>query len=151
MGFPSTSGPRPRCVPSGEAGSVVVAAAVVGLLLVLVMAIGAVGIGVVAHMQATGAADAAALAAAPVTFRPFGASGSPSAEASRFARYNGAELVSCTCSIDRMWRARTVTVLVVRRMPVPGLGSITFNAESRATFDPSKLVQPPAVPDLHDR
>lgn len=112
------------------------------LALVLLMAVGAVGAGVAAYVQAAGAADAAALAAAPVTFRPFGAKGTPTQEAARFASANRNRLVRCICRVDRSWRARTVTVVVERRIDLPGLGRITVRATSRATFEPSALLEP---------
>ena len=116
-----------------------------GLVLLLALAVGVTGIGVAAYAQATTAADGAALAAAPVTFRPFGAEGSPAAEAARFARANGSSLVSCRCPIDRSWHRRTVVVVVERHLGVPGLGRVTIRAESRATFDPERLQLPPTV------
>ena len=121
----------------------VIGVAVVGLVLMLALAVGLVGVGVAAHTQVTAAADAAALAAAPVTFRPFGASGSPASEAALFARRNGSVLVSCRCPIDPSWRRRTAVVVVARRLSVFGVGSIVIRAESRATFDPLRLVEPP--------
>jgi hypothetical protein len=112
------------------------------LILVLSLGIGAVGAGVAGYVHAAGAADAAALAAAPVTFQPFGASGSPAQEASRFASANGTRLVSCDCRVDRSWNKRTVTVVVVRSVGLPGLGHLEVRATSRATFEPAALSQP---------
>lgn len=108
--------------------------------LVLALGVGAVGAGVAGYAQAAGAADAAALAAAPVTFRPFGATGSPAHEASRFAVANGTRLIQCTCRIDRSWNTRTVTVIVERPISLPGLGRFTVRATSRATFEPAALL-----------
>lgn len=112
------------------------------LVLVLGVGIGAVGAGVAGYVQAAGAADAAALAAAPVTFRPFGARGSPAQEAARFASANGTRLVRCSCRVDRSWNKRTVTVIVERPVMLPGLGSFEVRATSRATFEPAALLQP---------
>ena len=116
--------------------------ALLALVLVLVVALGAVGTGVAAYVQAAGAADAAALAAAPVTFRAFGARGSPHQEASQFASANGTRLVRCMCQVDRSWRSRTVSVTVARSVDIPGLGSFDVRATSRATFEPEALRRP---------
>lgn len=139
---------RRRCVPSDESGSVVVGMAIVGLVLVLAVAVGATGAGVVAYTAASNAADAAALAAAPVTFRPFGAKGTPTEEAARFARRNGTRLTSCVCPVDASWTKRTVVVTVRRTLRLPGIGAVSVSATSRATFDPSRLL--PADPELND-
>ncbi len=112
------------------------------LAMMLALSVGAVGAGIGAYTQASGAADAAALAAAPVTFRPFGAMGTPRHEAARFASANGTRLVSCTCRIDRSWATRTVTVVVERTVTIPGLGDMKIRAISRATFEPKALLQP---------
>ena len=115
---------------------------VVVLVLMLAAAVGAVGAGVAGYVQAAGAADAAALAAAPVTFRPFGAKGTPTQEAVRFASANETRLVRCVCPIDRSWDTRTVTVVVERRVDLPGLGWVRVRASSRATFEPAALLVP---------
>jgi len=115
---------------------------VLALVLVLSLGIGAIGTGIAGYVHAAGAADAAALAAAPVTFQPFGATGSPTQEASRFASANGARLVSCDCRIDRSWDERTVTVVVARPVALPGLGHFDVKATSRATFEPTALIGP---------
>jgi hypothetical protein len=127
---------------SGERGSMMLGFGVLVLVLVLSLGIGAVGTGIAGYVHAAGAADAAALAAAPVTFRPFGARGSPAREASRFASANGTRLVSCDCRVDRSWNERTVTVVVARSVAVPGLGNLEVRATSRATFEPAALSQP---------
>lgn len=114
--------------------------ALVGLVAVLALGVGLVGGGIAAHAQASNAADGAALAAAPVTFRPFGATGGPASEAARFARMNGATLVRCSCPIDESWNARTVEVLVVRVIVLPVVGSVRIPAMSRATFEPAALL-----------
>lgn len=112
-------------------------ASLVGLL---GLGVGLVGGGVAAYAQASNAADAAALAAAPVTFRPFGAADGPVAEAGRFAQMNGAALVRCTCPIDESWNPRTVEVVVVRVVSFPVVGSVRIPASSRATFEPVALL-----------
>ena len=114
--------------------------AVAGLVLMLALGVADAGIAFSARLQAAAAADAAALAAAPVTFRPFGATGSPLAEAGRLARANGAVLARCTCPIDRTWRPRIVEVVVERRVALLGIGSITVRASSRAEFAPAALL-----------
>lgn len=125
-----------------ESGSLVVGGALIAFVLVMVVAVGSVGAAIGAYTKAAGAADAAALAAAPVTFRPFGALGSPASEASMFARANGAVLVSCECPINRSWDTRTVVVTVVRTVSIVGIGTVRVHATSRATFEPAALVNP---------
>ena len=114
--------------------------AVVALVLVLIVGVADVGILLAGRLQAGSAADAAALAAAPVTFRPFGAEGGPAAEARRFAVANGSRLVRCRCPIDRSWEPRRVTVTVERTVSLLGFGSLSLRAESSAEFTPSKLL-----------
>jgi hypothetical protein len=111
--------------------------ALVGLAALLALGVGLVGGGLAAHAQAS---NAAALAAAPVTFRPFGAADGPASEAARFATMNGARLVRCTCPIDESWNARTVEVVVVRVIALPVIGSVRIPAMSRATFEPAALL-----------
>jgi hypothetical protein len=115
------------------------------VVVALSLAVAAVGVGVGTYVSASNAADAAALAAAPVTFRPFGAAGSPAREAARYAAINGATLVSCQCPLDPSWDARTVTVQVVRRVDIPGIGVWHVTATSRATFEPAALLPEPPV------
>jgi secretion/DNA translocation related TadE-like protein len=114
--------------------------AVAGLVLLLTLGVADAGIAFAARLQAAAAADAAALAAAPVTFRPFGATGSPTAEARRLASANGTVLTRCSCSVDRTWRPRVVEVAVERRVELLGLGVITVGATSRAEFSPMALI-----------
>lgn len=125
----------------GSAGVVLLAAA--GAVAVAAAGLGAIGVLWHARTAASTAADAAALAAAPVTFRPFGASGSPAAEAARYAAANGARLVACACRVDRSWRARTVTVTVVRDARLPLAGRLEVRASASAEFQPYRLVQVP--------
>ncbi len=131
-----------RCALNGERGSIVLGLGAVVLVLMLAVGVGAVGAGVAGYVHAAGAADAAALAAAPVTFRQFGARGTPTQEAARFASANHTSLVRCVCPIDRSWRKRTVTVVVERRIDLPGLGTVSVRATSRATFEPAALLAP---------
>ena len=113
---------------------------VVGLVVVLVVAVASVGTAIAGYTAASNAADAAALAAAPVTFRPFGATGTPSQEAARFASLNGARLVRCVCPIDGSWNPRTVEVTVTRSVSVLGIGNVAVQATARATFEPIRLI-----------
>ncbi len=129
----------------GAAAVLLLAVVVVGLLLGTAL----VGVGQVLVMRARvgAAADAAALAAAPVTFRPFGAMGTPAQEAARFAAFNGARLVSCRCPVDRSLSPRAVEVMVEVSQPVLVLGSVRVRAVGRAEFDPTSLVaDPPPAP-----
>lgn len=126
---------------SGERGSAaVLLLAVAGLVLLLALGVADAGIAFSGRLHAAAAADAAALAAAPVTFRPFGATGSPAAEARRLAGANGAVLTKCSCPVDRTWRPRVVEVAVERRVELIGLGAITVRASSRAEFAPMALI-----------
>lgn len=120
-----------------------VAAAIVGLAVLLAALVGGVGQAFIARNRAASAADAAALAAAAVTFRPFGSPGDPAAEADRFARLHGVELVSCDCPIDRSYAPRRVTVVVTVTTEIIGLGSRTFQATGRAVMEPLVLLGEP--------
>lgn len=121
----------------------IVLAAVAGFVLLLAVALVAVAGVQQARLRATTAADAAALAAAPVTFLPFGAEGTPTEEAARFARLNGADLVVCACRIDRSFEPRTAEVTVRVGLDVPLLGAITVEATGRAEFVPAALLAGP--------
>ena len=112
---------------------------VVAVLLVLTVGLAATGQFLAARLQASAAADAAALAAAPVTFRPYGALGSPTDEARLFARANGAELLWCRCPVDGSFRPRRVEVMVARTIDVIVLGPRTVRARSKADFTPPDL------------
>lgn len=113
--------------------------------LVMVLAIGLAAVGSVlrARVEATTAADAAALAAAPVTFLPFGAKGTPAEEASIFATLNGARLLSCVCPIDESWDARTVEVRIERVVEIWPMGELAVEAVGRAEFVPALLLLAP--------
>jgi hypothetical protein len=127
---------------SSETGSVTVGIALIGVILLFLLGVGLIGAAAATYAIAASAADAAALASAPVTFRPFGARGSPTEEAARFARANGARLVRCVCPIDRSWAARTVSITVSRGISLPVIGELNVTAASRAVFDPSALLDP---------
>jgi hypothetical protein len=110
------------------------------VVLLLAAVLGAVGAFLRVRVEAVAAADAAALAAAPVTFLPFGAEGTPAEEAARFARLNGASLLSCSCPVDHSWEPRMVTVRVAREVRLWPAGSLTVTAGSRAEFEPALLL-----------
>lgn len=126
-----------------EHGSVVVGVALVATLVTFLLGLGLVGAVVATYATAATAADAAALASAPVTFRDFGATGTPAAEARRFATANGANLVRCACPRNPSWDIRTVSVTVSRDVVLPVVGRVVVHATSRATFDPSALLSEP--------
>ncbi len=129
-----------------DRGSVsVVILGLVGFLVVLGVMLGAAGQYLSFHGRAQAAADAAALAAAPVTFHPFGSAGDPTAEAARFAAANGARLIQCVCAIDRSWGARTVQVEVAREISLIGLGRIEIRARAAAEFVPIELLTFPSM------
>ena len=126
---------------SADRGSVsVLMLGVAGLRLALTIALGAVGALLVGSAEAQAAADAAALAAAPVTFLPFGAEGTATAEAARFAARNGAVLTSCNCRHDPSWSSRIVVVEVAVSKWIPPFGEITVMAAGRAEFVPAALL-----------
>ncbi len=115
-------------------------AAVAGLVLLLAALLGSVGSYLRAGVEVSAAADAAALAAAPVTFLPFGAEGTPAEEAERFAHLNDTELRRCTCPLDPSWGPRTVEVEVARTVRLWPAGVVTVTAVSRAEFVPTALL-----------
>lgn len=114
---------------------------VVGLVVVLGVMLGTAGHYLGSLSQAQTAADSAALAAAPVTFRPFGSQGDPAAEAARLAVANGARLVNCVCPIDRSWAERVVKVEVVREVNLAVLGRRDVRAKAAAEFAPIDLIE----------
>lgn len=123
----------------GAAAVLMLAVALVVLL--LGSGIGAVGQYVAARFQAEAAADAAALAAGPVTFRPYGGGGDPRAEAAEYAAANGAALIACHCAVDRSFAPREVRVVVAVTARLLVVGRMTVHAESRAEFSPPRLWQ----------
>ena len=112
------------------------------LVLVLATGLAAVGSYLRARIEAATAADAAALAAAPVTFLPFGARGSPAEEATRFAGLNGSRVLSCTCPLDPSWEPRTVEVRTERVVEIWPLGVFRVEGIGRAEFVPALLLDP---------
>ena len=126
----------------GDRGSVsVLMLAVSAVLLVVTLGGAAVGQYLVAAGIAQSAADAAALAAAPVTFRPFGATGTAYQEAARFARENDSRLVSCDCNQDPSWATRRVEVRVARSVRLLVFGTRRVEAVGRAEFAPVLLLE----------
>ena len=123
---------------SGSAA--VLGLALIGFVLLLAAALGAVGALLRARVEVLAAADAAALAAAPVTFRPFGAAGTPAQEAARFAVDNGTRLVRCVCPVDPSWGPREVEVEVEKQVRLWPAGLIAVRATSRAEFTPGALL-----------
>jgi hypothetical protein len=122
---------------TGDRGSATLPALVlVSLLWVAAAGLADVGRLLAAHVQATAAADAAALAAAPATF--FG--GDPRREAATWAAANGARLRSCGCPLDRRWAPRTVTVEVAIDVDLLVLGRRLVRARAAAEFDPGALL-----------
>jgi hypothetical protein len=118
--------------------------AIMAVTLLLALVVADAGSYLIARTRAAAAADAAALAAAPVTFRPFGATGSPRHEASLFARVNGADLVSCTCPLDPSYDAREVRVVVELSARTVLFGAVGVRAASRAEFRPVRMEPLPA-------
>ncbi|MGH9168114.1 MAG: Rv3654c family TadE-like protein [Acidimicrobiia bacterium] len=126
---------------SSEGGSASVVMLALAMVMVLLgAALGAVGQYLAARLQAATAADAAALAAAPVSFAPFGAEGGPAEEAALFAAANHARLLSCRCPLDRTWAARTVEVEVEAPVDLLLFGPAKVRARSRAEFVPTRLL-----------
>lgn len=119
----------------------VVLMAAATIIVVLGLAAAAVGEYLAAAGTAQTGADAAALAAAPVTFRPFGATGTARQEAARFAEENDVWLVSCTCRHDPSWAARSVEVRVARNVRLLLFGSRRVEAVGRAEFAPAMLLE----------
>ena len=122
--------------------------AAVGVLVfgfLLVVAVSGIGQVVIARTKVVTAAEAGALAAAPVTFRPFGASGSPTAEADRLVRANGAELVRCICPYDPGYDPRTAVVTARLTVAVLGFREVTMQATAAAEFSPVVLLDGPNI------
>ena len=129
---------------STDRGSVTVFA-IGAIVLALVLMVGATAVGqvLVARNRVIAAAEAGALAAAPVTFRPFGATGSAIDEAARLVRSNGATLVRCDCPPDRRYGPRTVVVTARDDVDVLGLREMSVEATAAAEFRPVALLVGP--------
>ncbi len=116
--------------------SVLVPVAVLGVVLVLGMAQLAV-----ARAAVQAGADAAALAAAPLTFHAFDGRGDPQAAASDAASANGAVLARCDCDRDPTWAERTVVVGVEASIRLLGAYRVVVAAEAAAEFRPVDLIR----------
>ena len=125
---------------SERGSAAVLLVAVAGVALLLGLALGAVGVLLAERVRASAAADAAALAAAPVTFLPFGAAGTPADEAARFAALNGFALDECDCPVDRSFESRTVRVRVSKVVSIWPIGPVRIEAIGRAEFIPARLL-----------
>jgi secretion/DNA translocation related TadE-like protein len=113
---------------------------IVAWLVVLGVMLVTLGHFLTVRSEVQAAADAAALAAAPVTFHPFGSQGNPAAEAARLAIANGTRLARCLCPIDRSWASRVVEVLVIREVDLAVLGRREIRAVAAAEFAPVELL-----------
>ena len=128
---------HPAARPLNERGSgSVLALAMMTVLIFTVLAVSASAQIITARTLATAAADAAALAAAPMTFPPVAGGRSPLAEASHLARANGATLVSCLCPQVATFAPRQVEVTVVFPVDLPILGLRWVEGSSAAEFIP---------------
>ena len=123
------------------------------LVLAFLLVVGLAGIGqvLVARNKVVTAAEAGALAAAPVTFRPFGASGSATGEAAKLVQANGAELIACSCVHDPGYDPRTVTVTVRLIVAVLGLREVVLEATAAAEFRPVALLDGPELRSVTGR
>lgn len=135
---------RPVTGMGTDRGSVTVFA-VGALVLALVLAAGVTAIGqvLIARNRVIAAAEAGALAAAPVTFRPFGTTGSATDEATRLVHSNGATLVRCDCRPDPGYGARAVIVTAAANVNVMGLRETKIEATAGAEFRPVALLLGP--------
>jgi hypothetical protein len=94
---------------------------------------------VVARARATVAADAVALAAAPITFSSFGDQDDPARAAAAIAAANGVDVVECLCSIDRSWARRVVVAVVSIDLELLLLPDRRVEAAAAAEFRPILL------------
>ena len=122
---------------SGSGGVVVAVLAAFTVIVSLLVVDVAHVVAARAHLAT--AADAAALAAAPVTFSPFGTDGNPTQVAANTAAANGADLVVCECGKDPTWVTRRVIVTVARSVDLLLLGGRRLSATSSAEFQPVAL------------
>ena len=91
---------------------------------------------VIARARAVVAADAAALAAAPMTFPPVAQGDSPEVIARKFALMNGARLIRCECVVLATFDPRSVEVEVAIPVVLILVGPRYVRATSRAEFVP---------------
>lgn len=97
---------------------------------------------VLARARLAAAADAVALAAAPITFAHFGGDGNPTDEAAELAAANGVDLIECVCVVDRSWSPRQVVVVVADTVELSVLGNRRLTAMAAAEFEPVSLADP---------
>ena len=136
---------RSRPPPPGrgaEGGSAaVLMTAVVAVVLMVALLIADAGLYLAGRAKASAAADAAALAAAPLTFHGFGSSVPAADEAGRFASAYGMAVMSCVCAVDESWAPRTATVVVAGPVDLIVFGRRQVSARASAEFDPTSLVE----------
>jgi len=130
-----SGGDESRKVSERGSGSVLTIGAMALVTFVAVAVVGATQI-VTARSRATAAADAAALAAAPMTFPPVAGDRSPVDEATTLAHANGARLVSCVCLQLATFEPRQVEVTVAVSVDLPFVGVRWVQASSAAEFVP---------------
>ena len=138
------SRPPPPGARADRGAATVLMSAVLAVVMLLSLLVADVGLYLAGRARASAAADAAALAAAPLTFHAFGSSGSPTSEAERFAALNGMAVAACECSLDPSWAPRTVTVVVAGSVDLIVFGSRQVSARAVAEFEPTRLVDDPA-------
>jgi len=116
-------------------GSVI---AIVALAMIALVGLGTLATAqiVIGRSRATAAADAAALAAAPMTFPPVAEGRSPVEGARALAEANGAQLVACRCPRVESFESRRVEVTVAFPVELPMLGRRWIHATSAAEFVP---------------
>ncbi len=119
----------------------VVVAALAGLAVVLCLLVTDVAAVVAEREQLATAAEAAALAAAPLTFNGFAIDVDPTRAARDVATANGARLVACRCPYDRSWAPRTVVVQVSTEVDLRLLGRRSLSVAAAAEFRPIALGQ----------
>lgn len=124
---------------AGRGSAAVVLLAIVAVALAAAALVADVTLLMAGRLQAMDAADAAALAAAPVTFAAFGTDGDPAAAARSVADRNGVTLVACRCVVDPSWTPRRVVVRVVRHVDLVLFGTIEIQVAAAADFDPAEL------------
>lgn len=113
------------------------------LALALMMVIMVVGLALLAAVQvvtararAVTAADAAALAAAPLTFPALTGGERPEEAAFVAAAANGSRLLVCSCPILETFDPRSVQVEVETTTRVVIVGEVKVRASSRAEYVP---------------
>ena len=115
--------------------------ATMAVLVVVALTIVALAGAETASERAVGAAEAAALAAAPATFSPLAGGRAPADHARALALANGAELVRCDCETNASYAARTVVVTVRYRTTIPVLGTVHLERTAAAEFEPIRLLR----------